>query len=95
MTHIMRQVNACSEVPMTHICVMDNGAHFNGVCGCSYIKDNSIECFVARGPLASIPSLPNVHAMHNQAPNLTRSCARLRSFYLHKQIIAEEMLTYI
>ena len=30
----MRQIIACAEVPMTHICVKDEGAHFHGIFGC-------------------------------------------------------------
>ena len=30
----MRQKIACAEVPMTHICVKDEGAHFHGIFGC-------------------------------------------------------------
>ena len=26
----MRQVSACSEVPIVHICFKDDSAHFNG-----------------------------------------------------------------
>ena len=29
----MRQIIACAEVPMTHICVKDEGAHFHGIFG--------------------------------------------------------------
>ena len=30
----MRQIIACAEVPMTHICIKDEGAHFHGIFGC-------------------------------------------------------------
>ena len=30
----MRQIIACAEVPMTHICVKDEGTHFHGIFGC-------------------------------------------------------------
>ena len=30
----MRQITACAEGPMTHICVKDEGAHFRGIFGC-------------------------------------------------------------
>ena len=34
--------------------------------------------------------LSSAHAICNQASNFTRICVRLRSFYLHEQIIAKE-----
>ena len=86
----MRLIIVCAEVPMTHICVKDEGAHFHGIFGCcegATALNSSQQIQQSSGyPLADISSLSSAYAMRNQAPNFTRSCARSRSFQLREQI---------
>ena len=87
----MRQIIACAEVPMTHICGKDEGAHFHSIFGCceraTALSSSQLIQQSSGYPLADILSLSSAYVMRNQAPNFTRSCARLQSFQLHEKIM--------